>query len=205
MVLLLSRVCEAIPRRGLICVRNAARDQGSRQSGSLHRFQISKNRFLHGFLSSFCVFIPHRPTKLLIELAACKSLKILEVASRALASLLITERGICGNRSGNRAVAGTTLATPKGVFNGGTGKKIPTDMGWDFEYWWWNTEPNLRPLSEADSNRTRKCPCFRANVLFPSRALSTKGRRGLGWRARKQSPSRTRVRFRLSQLNRRPH
>ena len=58
------------------------------------------------------------------------------------------------------------------VFTGGAGKKIPTDKGWDFEYWWWNTEPNLRPLSEADSNRTRKCPCFRANVLFPSRALS---------------------------------
>ena len=41
------------------------------------------------------------------------------------------------------------------------------------------------------SNRTRKCPCFRAIVLFPSRALSTEGRRGLGWRARKQSPRRT--------------
>ena len=43
--------------------------------------------------------IPHRPTKLLLEPAACKSLKILKVASRALASLLITERGICGNRA----------------------------------------------------------------------------------------------------------
>ena len=32
--------------------------------------------------------------------------------------------------------------------------------------WWWNTEPNPRPLSEADSNRTRKCPCFWAIVLF---------------------------------------
>ena len=41
--------------------------------------------------------IPHRPTKLLLEPTACKSLKILEVGSRALASLLITERGICGN------------------------------------------------------------------------------------------------------------
>ena len=30
----LSRVCEAISRRRLICVRNAARDQGSRQPGS---------------------------------------------------------------------------------------------------------------------------------------------------------------------------
>ena len=55
--------------------------------------------------------IPHRPTKLLIEPAACKSLKILEVGSRALASLLITERGICGNRAGNRAAAEATLAT----------------------------------------------------------------------------------------------
>ena len=42
----------------------------------------------------FSVLIPHRPTKLLIEPAACKSLKRLEVASRALASLLITEREI---------------------------------------------------------------------------------------------------------------
>ena len=80
--------------------------------------------------------IPHRPTKLLIEPSVCKSLKINKVASRALASLLITERGICGNRAGKRAAAGTTLATPKAVFTGGTGKKIPTDKGWDFEYWW---------------------------------------------------------------------
>ena len=148
---------------------------------------------------------PHRPTKLLIEPAACKSLKILEVASRARASLLITERGICGNRAGKRAAAGATLARPMPFSLGEQAKKIPTDKGWDFEYWWWNAEPNPRPLSEADSNRTRKCPCFRANVLFPSRALSTKGRRGLGWRARKQSPSRTRVRFRVLQSNRRPH
>ena len=107
----LSRVCEAIPRRGLICVRNAARDRGSRQPGSLHRFQISKNRFLHTLLGSFCVLIPHRPTKLLIEPAACKPLKIHKVASRALASLLITERGNGGNRVGNRAAAEATRAT----------------------------------------------------------------------------------------------
>ena len=62
-------------------------------------------------LGSFCVLIPHRPTKLLIEPAACKSLKILEVGSRALASLLITERGICGNLGGNCAAAEATLAT----------------------------------------------------------------------------------------------
>ena len=54
---------------------------------------------------------PHRPTKLLIEPAVCKSLKILEVASRALASLLITERGICGNRAESRAAAEATRAT----------------------------------------------------------------------------------------------
>ena len=147
---------------------------------------------------------PHRQTKLLIEPAACKSLKILEVASRALASLLITERGICGNWAGNRAIQGATLATSLRFSLGERAKKIPTDKGWDFEYWWWNAEPNLRSLSEADSNRTRKCPCFRANVLFPSRALSIEERRGLGWRAGRQSLRRTRVRFRLSQLNRRP-
>ena len=55
--------------------------------------------------------IPHRPTKLLIEPAVCKSLKILEVASRALASLLITEREIWVNRGENRAAADATLAT----------------------------------------------------------------------------------------------
>ena len=68
----------------------------------------------------------------------------------------------------------------------GIGKKIPTGELVGIFNWWWKTEPNPRSLSEADSNRTRKCPCFRAIVLFPSRALSTEGRRGLGWRARKQ-------------------
>ena len=66
--------------------------------------------------------IPHRPTKLLIEPAVCKSLKILEVASRALASLLITERGICGNRAGNRAARGAMLATSL-RFSLGNGQK----------------------------------------------------------------------------------
>ena len=80
--------------------------------------------------------IPHRPTKLLIEPAACKSLKIPEVASRALASLLTTERGICGNRAGNRAAAEATRATALRFSLGEQAKKIPTDKGWDFEYWW---------------------------------------------------------------------
>ncbi len=80
--------------------------------------------------------IPHRPTKLLIEPAACKSLKILEVASRALASLLITERGFCGNWAGKRAAQGATLARPKAFSLGEQAKKIPADKGWDFEYWW---------------------------------------------------------------------
>jgi len=76
---------------------------------------------------------PHRPTKLLIEPAACKSLKINKVGSRALASLLITESGICGNRGENRAVAGVTLATSLRFSVGERAKKIPTDKGWDFE------------------------------------------------------------------------
>ena len=80
--------------------------------------------------------IPHRPTKLLIEPAACKSLKVNEVASRALASLLITEREICGNRAGKRAAAEATLATSLRFSLGERAKKIPTDKGWDFEYWW---------------------------------------------------------------------
>ena len=84
----------------------------------------------------FSILIPHRPTKLLIELAVHKSLKILEVASRALASLLITERGICGNRAGNRAAAEATRATSLRFSLGERAKKIPTDKSWDFEYWW---------------------------------------------------------------------
>ena len=78
---------------------------------------------------------PHRPTKLLIEPAACKSLKIRKVASRALASLLITESGICGNRAENRAVQDATLATSLRFSLGARAKKIPTDKSWDFEYW----------------------------------------------------------------------
>ena len=80
--------------------------------------------------------IPHRPTKLLIEPAACKSLKIKEVASRALASLLITEREICGNRAGKRAAAEATLATSLRFSLGKRAKKIPTDKGWDFKLGW---------------------------------------------------------------------
>ena len=79
---------------------------------------------------------PHRPTKLLIELAVHKSLKINKVGSRALASLLITERGICGNQAGNRAAAEATLATSLRFSLGEQAKKIPTDKSWDFEYWW---------------------------------------------------------------------
>ena len=61
--------------------------------------------------AAYTVPFPNRPTKILIEPAVCKSLKILEVASRALASLLITESGIWGNRAENRAAAEATLAT----------------------------------------------------------------------------------------------
>ena len=77
--------------------------------------------------------IPHRPTKLLVEPTACKSLKILKVASRALASLLITERGICGNWAENRAAHDATLATSLRFSLGEQAKKIPTDKSWDFK------------------------------------------------------------------------
>ena len=89
--------------------------------------------------------ILYRPTKLLIEPAAHKSLKIIEVASRALASLLITERGICGNRAGKRTAAEATLATSLRFSLGERAKKIPTDKGWDFEYWWSWRDLNPRP------------------------------------------------------------
>ena len=95
------------------------------------RYPIRQTNFVANLFS-----IPHRPTKLLIEPAACKSLKILEVASRALASLLITESGICGNRAAKRAVQGATLATSLRFSLGEQAKKIPTDKSWDFEYWW---------------------------------------------------------------------
>ena len=102
----------------------------SHQTGS-HRYPIRQTNSVANLFPT-----PHRPTKLLIAPAACKSLKILEVASRALASLLITERGICGNRAGKRAVQGATLATSLRFSVGERAKKIPTDKGWDFEYWW---------------------------------------------------------------------
>ena len=55
------------------------------------------------------------------------------------------------------------------------GKKYQPENWLVFFKWWWNTEPNPRSLSEADSNRTRKCPCFRANVLFPRERYQLKG------------------------------
>ena len=67
------------------------------------------------------------------------------MASRALASLLITERGVCGNRVGNRAAAEATRATSLRFSLGERAKKIPTDKGWDFEYWWRRRESNPRP------------------------------------------------------------
>ena len=98
------------------------------------------------------VLIPHRPTKLLVEPAACKSLKIQEVASRALASLLITERGNGGNRAGNRAAAEATRATSLRFSLGERAKKIPADKGWDFEYWWTTfsaASPPKAPIRKA--------------------------------------------------------
>ena len=94
----------------------------------------SQREFWHAVALIFP--IPHRPTKLLLEPAACNPLKILEVASRALASLLITEREIFGNCAGNRAAAEATLATSLRFSLGERAKKIPADKGWDFEYWW---------------------------------------------------------------------
>lgn len=35
---------------------------------------------------------------------------------------------------------------------GAQGKKIPTDKGWDFGFWWRNAEPNPRPTPEPDRN-----------------------------------------------------
>ena len=89
----------------------------------------------HEFWHTVTIFfpIPQRPTKILIEPAACKSLKILEVASRARASLVITEREIGGDRAGNHAATGVTLATSLRFSLGKRAKKIPTDKGWDFE------------------------------------------------------------------------
>ena len=38
-----------------------------------------------------------------------------------------------GGKSGRRRSDARDVIT---VFSGGTGKKIPTDKSWDFEYWW---------------------------------------------------------------------
>ena len=73
--------------------------------------EVRRNQ--HEFWRTVPILFPisQHPTKLLLAPAACNSLKILEVASRGLASLLIAEREICGNRAGNRAAAEATLAT----------------------------------------------------------------------------------------------
>ena len=104
--------------------------------------------------------IPHRPTKLLIEPAAHKSLKINKVASRALASLLITERGICGNRAGKRAAQDATLATSLRFSMGEQTKKIPTDKSWDFEYWWCSRTLKTNSLYQPMSAAAGVCPCI---------------------------------------------
>ena len=108
-------------------------ENGSLGGGGVNKYQPE----LHETNAEIVLFpIPRRPTKLLIEPAACKSLKIFEVSSRALASLLITERGIGGNWARKRAVKGATLATSLRFSLGEQAKKIPTDKSWDFEYWW---------------------------------------------------------------------
>jgi hypothetical protein len=58
------------------------------------------------------------------------------IIDQALWGLLITERGNGGNRAGNRAAQGVTRATSLQFSLGKRAKKIPTDKGWDFEYWW---------------------------------------------------------------------
>ncbi len=50
-----------------------------------------------------------------------------------------------GKRAGKRAAQGVTLARPKTFSLGEQAKKIPTDKGWDFEYWWRRRESNPRP------------------------------------------------------------
>ena len=74
------------------------------------------------------------------------------MASRALASLLITERGNGGNRAGNRAAAEATRATSLRFSLGERAKKIPADKGWDFEYWWTTfsaASPPKAPIRKA--------------------------------------------------------
>lgn len=40
-------------------------------------------------------------------------------------------------------------------------KKIPTDKGWDFGYWWRNAELNPRPASNAERQALHFSPWFR--------------------------------------------
>ena len=44
---------------------------------------------------------------------------------------------------------------------GAQGKKIPTDKGWDFGYWWRNAELNPRPASNAERQALHFSPWFR--------------------------------------------
>ena len=167
-------------------------------SGSL-RYPIRQTNFMASFFS-----IPHRPTKLLIEPAACKSLKINKVASRALASLLITERGNGGNRAGKRAAQDATLATSLRFSLGNRQKKSQL------------IRVGTLSIGGGTRNRTRvrfpkriaiepaSVRVFGLLSFFPREPYLLKGEASLGWRARKQSPSRSRVRFRISQFNWRP-
>jgi hypothetical protein len=56
-------------------------------------------------------------------------------------------------RNGNFGRGVLRRPSPKtGPTQGERAKKIPTDKSWDFNIWWWNTEPNPRPHPDKDSN-----------------------------------------------------
>jgi len=71
-----------------------------------------------------------------------------------------------GKRAGKRAAQGVTLARPKAFSLGERAKKIPTDKGWDFEYWWSSRTPEYNPRYQLLSTAAGVCPCFGVFVHF---------------------------------------
>ena len=79
--------------------------------------------------------IPHRPTKLLLAPAACILINTKSGVASARVPTDNRERNLRESVQKTRRPwrdARDVIA----VFNWETDKKIPTDKGWDFEYWW---------------------------------------------------------------------
>lgn len=64
------------------------------------------------------------------------------------------QRGVGGGK--NADFAGVALARPypeTAPTLGERAKKIPTDEGWDFGYWWWDGTPHQTTIESTESKR----------------------------------------------------